>query len=129
VQAKISEVKGDFAAVEEHYLQALDIMEHSVHAGDLSAAVPAVYAEIARAQIETGNLKAAEQSIEVGTRLDPSEPMLWVARARLQQAQEMRQLALASVNYALAIWQDADEDYIFANKARLLAAELQNNLQ
>ncbi len=36
----------------------------------------------------------------------------------------MPQLALASVNYALAIWKDADEDYVMAQKARALAAEL-----
>ena len=38
----------------------------------------------------------------------------------------MPQLALASVNYALAIWSDADEEYIAAKRARALAAELQD---
>jgi hypothetical protein len=36
---------------------------------------------------------------------------------------------LASVNYALAIWKDADEDYVVVKKARALAIELQNAIQ
>ncbi len=43
---------------------------------------------------------------------------------RLQQAQNMPQLALASVNYALAIWKDADDGYVMADRAKRLAAEL-----
>jgi Tfp pilus assembly protein PilF len=85
-----------------------------------------MYAEIATAQIKTGNLHTAAQSIEAGSVLDASEPTLWVVRAQLQQAQGMPQLALASVNYALAIWKDADADYVLANEARALAEELQN---
>ena len=125
VQARISEAQGDYAAVTTHYQQALESMEHSVFAGDLNIAVCQIYAEIAIAQVETGDLRAADRSIETGLRLDPSEPMLWVAKARLQQAQNMPQLALASVNYALAIWKDADEDYVLAIEARTLASELQ----
>ena len=58
----------------------------------------------------------AEDSIEAGFQLDPSEPWLWVEKARLQQARDMPQLALASVNYALAIWKDADEEYRHAEE-------------
>ena len=50
--------------------------------------------------------------------------MLWLVKARLQRAKNMPQLALASVNYALAIWKDADDDYIMANRAKALVAEL-----
>jgi hypothetical protein len=38
----------------------------------------------------------------------------------------MPQMALASVNYALAIWQDADEDYEQVIRARALADELRS---
>ena len=74
----------------------------------------------------SGNLDAAEKSIEAGFHLDPSEPMLWVEKGRLQQARNMPQLALASVNYALAIWKDADENYVMLKRALALAAELQS---
>jgi Tfp pilus assembly protein PilF len=85
-----------------------------------------IYAQMARAQTRMGDLAAAERSIETGFRLDPSEPMLWVEKARLQQARDMPQMALASVNYALAIWKDADEDYVMLKRALGLAAELQS---
>jgi len=125
VQAIINEAEGDFAAMADHYQIAIEKINHSVLGGDMRSAVPHIYAEVAKAQIETGKLDAAELSIETGFRLDPSEPALWLARARLQQARGMPQLALASVNYALAIWKDADEDYVMAKKARALATELQ----
>ena len=125
IEAIIAEAEGDFAAMAKHYLQAIDLIEHSVVAGDLYLAVPQLYAEVARAQVEMGDLVAAEQSIGAGFLLDPSEPTLWVAQALLQQGRDMPQLALASVNYALAIWKDADEDYVVASKARILATELQ----
>jgi hypothetical protein len=115
--------------VAEHCLEVIDMIEHSVVAGDLYLAVPQLYARIARAQVEMGDLVAAEHSIGAGFLLDPSEPTLWVAQALLQQGRNMPQLALASVNYALAIWHDADEDYVVANRARTLATELQDVVQ
>ena len=126
VHAIISEAEGDFAAMAEHFLKAIERINHSVVAAEVQTAVPKLYSEIARAQIEIGSLGAAEKSIEAGFRLDPSEPMLWVAKARLQQARNMPRMALASVNYALAIWKDADEDYVQAKIAWTLAAELQS---
>ncbi len=125
VEAIIGEVGGDFVAMAKHYLEAIDMIEHSVVAGDLYLVVPQLYAEVARAQVEMGDLVAAGQSIGAGFLLDPSEPNLWVAQALLQQGRNMPQLALASVNYALAIWHDADEDYVAVSRARTLAAELQ----
>ena len=100
-------------------------MQHSVFAADLSVAVPQTYARVAMAQIETGQLAAARNSIEAGSQVDPSEPVLWVAKARLQQAQDMPQLALASLGFALAIWKDADETYVDMTEAMAFAEELQ----
>jgi len=125
LRARIAEARDDFAAVEQHYRAALDNMEHSVFAADLSAAVPQTYAEIAIAQIKTGQLDTARHSIEAGSRIDPSEPLLWVAKAHLQRAQELPQLALASLGFALAIWKEADKDYVYAEEAIKLAKELQ----
>ncbi len=124
VRAKISKAQGDSTAVAGYSLQALEMIQRSVLGGELQIAVPQLYAETATAQINSGQLDAAEQSLSAGFLLDPSEPTLWFAKARLQQAQKMPQMALASVNYALAIWADADERYIAAGEARSLAAEL-----
>jgi tetratricopeptide (TPR) repeat protein len=125
VEAIIAEEEDDFAAMADHYLQAIERLKGSIVPGDLHTAVPQLYAEAARALVELGNFTEAERALSAGFFLDPSEPALWVAKARLQQGQNMEQMALASVNYALAIWQDADEDYQQFIDAKALAAELQ----
>ena len=124
VRGGIAEERGDYVAMADHFREALDMIEHSVVANELQVAVPKIYAGLAIAQVRSEQLDAAERSLASGFRLDPSEPMLWLAKARLQHAQNMPQLALASVNYSLAIWKDADEDYIMAGKARSLVTEL-----
>ena len=126
VEGLISEANGDYESMAMHYLKSIEELERTVIANDLQISVPRIYAEVARAQIKTNKLDLAERSIETGFRIDPSEPTLWVSKARLLQARGMTPLALASVNFALAIWKDADEDYVLAKKARALAAELQN---
>ncbi|MBT8068919.1 MAG: tetratricopeptide repeat protein [Gammaproteobacteria bacterium] len=125
VEAIIAEEDDDFVAMADHYLQAIERIRGSIVPGDLHTAVPQLYAEAARALVELGDFAEAERALSEGFFLDPSEPALWVAKARLQQGQNMEQMALASVNYALAIWQDADEDYQQFIDAKALAAELQ----
>jgi len=129
IRARISEAEGDYEAMAKLNLKAIEHLNRSVVAGDLRLVVPLIFARVADAQIIIGNLDAAEQAIEAGSRADPSEPMLWLARARLQRARNMPQLALASVNYALAIWKDADENFVMAKKARVLVGELQSIIQ
>ncbi len=63
--------------------------------------------------------------MERGFRLDPSQPQLWVSRARLQGISGAPQLALASVNYALAIWEAADPEYDGLIEAKSLAKEIE----
>lgn len=126
VEAIISEVKGDYAAVAIHSLKTIEQLKETAIGNSVQFGLPQIYAQIARAQTRLGELDKAEDSIEDGFLLDPSEPWLWVEKARLQQARNMPQLALASVNYALAIWKDADEEFIMLKRARELAAELQS---
>ena len=126
VEALINDVQGDYVAMADHCMKAIEQINQSVVAGGLQIGLSHIYASMARAQIMSGNLAAAEKSIEAGFRLDPSEPLLWVEKGRLQQARNMPQLALASVNYALAIWKDADENYVMLKRALALAADLQS---
>ena len=128
-QAGINEAEGDFEAMASNYQQAIEHMKASVMTDDIRINVPFYYSRVADAQILVGDLDAAEQAIEAGSRIDPSEPSLWVSRARLQHARNMPQLALASVNYALAIWKDADETYVMAERAHVLARQLQGSIQ
>jgi Flp pilus assembly protein TadD len=126
VEAAIDEAQGEYAAMADHYMKAIELTNQSVVVDDNQNNLSQIYAQMAKAQIMSGDLNAAEKSIEAGFRLDPSEPVLWVDKARLQKARNMPQLALASVSYALAIWKDADEHYVLAREARELAAELQS---
>jgi len=127
-RAGIADERADYVAAADFYLEALDMIEHSVIASELQVAVPRIFAGLAIAQVRSNQLEAAERSLASGFRLDSSEPTLWLVKARLQKAQNMPQLALASVNYALAIWKDADDDYIMVGKAKALAAELRESL-
>ena len=126
VEAIISGAKHDYAAMADHCMKAIEKTNQSVLASGSQIGLSQIYAQMAKAQILLGDLNKAEKSIEAGFRLDPSEPMLWVEKARLQQARKMPQMALASVNYALAIWKDADENYVMLKRAQALAAELQS---
>ncbi len=129
VEGIINETQENYESMAANYQSAINLIDQSVIAGDLYLLKPQLYAELASAQVKLGQLAEAEKSISAGFLLDPSEPALWVAEGRLKQGKKMSQLALASVNYALAIWKDADTDYIPAKKARDLAAELQTEIQ
>jgi hypothetical protein len=50
--------------------------------------------------------------------------LLWVSKARFQFASGQPRLAQASVNYALAIWKDADPQYYQLNVALDLEQEI-----
>ena len=126
VESIINEAKGDLVAAADHCMKAIEQINQAVIGNSLQFGLTHIYAQAARAQTRIGDLLAAEKSIEAGFRLDPSEPLLWVEKSRLQQARNMPQMALASVNYALAIWKDADEDYVMLKRAQTLAAELQS---
>lgn len=110
----------------DHCMKAIEKINQSVVDSGSQIDLPQIYAQMARDQTLLGDLTKAEKSIEAGFRLDPSGPMLWVEKARLQQARNMPQMALASVNYALAIWKDADEDYVMRKRAQALVVELQS---
>jgi tetratricopeptide (TPR) repeat protein len=127
VEAIINEAEGDFAAMADHYRQSIDRIKRSTVTGDLHSILPQLYAETARALVEVSDLVEAERALSAGFLLDPSEPALWFAKARLQRSQNMQQMAFASVNYALAIWEGADPDYQQYVEARSFADELQTS--
>lgn len=112
----------EFSAAREKILRTV------LAANELGMVLPLMDAEIARSRVASGELDAAEQALNRGMRLDPSEPLLWVAKAEWQQASGLSQLALASVNYALAIWKDADDEYREFARAKALAARLQQEI-
>ena len=121
--------KGDFESSSEAFQSALDQINRSVLGGsDLYQELPALQAELAESRILSGHLDAAEKALEEGFRLDPNEPLLWLTKARFQLASGLPQLAQASVNYALAIWNDADPEYEDVISARALQREISLSL-
>lgn len=125
LRAQIQAKRQDYAGAVDFFRSARDRIERSVIAGnDVFNAVPNLYAFMARAMIHAGELEQAEAALEKGFELDPTNPQLWLARARHQQAMGATALALASVNFALAVWKDADPDYRYYAQATELAAEL-----
>jgi len=122
----IKRKKGDAKGSAESLRATVDRIRHSVLGGsDLYQELPVFQAELARSLVEAGELEEAEKALESGFKLDPSDPGLWVSKARYQLAAGMPRLAQASVNYALAIWTDADPEYEQYIEAVELAQELE----
>lgn len=125
VEADIQEARGDYEGETNSLKLALQQIDRSFVAAELYAQyVPKLYADLANAQVLAGDLDGAEESLNKGFKLDPSEPNLWSAQARQQKASGLSHLAVASINYALAIWQDADPQFDQWKEARALASEI-----
>jgi tetratricopeptide (TPR) repeat protein len=125
----IQRKRGDYPGSSAGFGAARERINHSVLGGsDFYRELPALNAELAHSLVLGGDLDQAEKALAEGFRLDPSEPRLWVNKARFQFASGLPQLAQASVNYALAIWKDADPDYREYTHARNLAQEISQSL-
>jgi tetratricopeptide (TPR) repeat protein len=121
--------RGDYSGSIEAFQAALTRIEHSVLVGsDVNLIQPPLIATMALSQILNGELEAAQMTLDSGFEQDPSEPTLWLVKARYQFESGMFQLALASVHYALAIWKDADPDYIYYKRALELEEDIEQVL-
>lgn len=125
IQGYILRVRGDYPGSSVKLRSALDRIRHSVIGGtELYRELPRLNAELAKSLVLGGELDEAEKALTEGFKLDPSEPLLWVNKARHQLASGLPQMALASVSYALAIWKDADPDYQELIEAQALQQDI-----
>ena len=125
LRAQILAEREDYAGAAALFRSARERIERSVIAGnEVYNLMPTLHSFMARAMIHAGQLEQAEAAIEKGFELDPTNPYLWVARAQYQKASGEMALAQASVNFALAVWKDADPDYRYYRQATALAVEL-----
>jgi tetratricopeptide (TPR) repeat protein len=121
--------RGDYPGSAAAFKATIERIEGSVLGGsDLYRELPSFNAELAHSLVLGGELDQAEDALIEGFRLDPSNPLLWVNKARFQYASGQPQLAQASVNYALAIWKDADPEYFELNEALALEQEIRQSL-
>jgi tetratricopeptide (TPR) repeat protein len=129
VEGYIKYKRNDYAGSAVSFLAARERISHSVLVGsDADLLLPPLNASLARSLIFSGNLEGAQKALDIGFEQDPSEPTLWLSKARFQLESGMPHLALASVNYALAIWKDADPEYREFKLAKALAEEIREVL-
>jgi len=124
----IAQQMGDFSLAAERYEQSLEQVKGSILGSELLPQMAPIFGICAEMYVRAGNLKKAQQILDEAFPSDNSEPSLWVARAMLQKESGLEQMAEASVNYALAIWSDADPDYREYQKALALQQTLNSQL-
>ena len=114
----------NWATAARRFEEAISKAERSILAGRFHMRLSLIYGACAEMHVRAGELDLAQEVMDAAFRRDSSEPSLWFARALLQQARGNLQMALASVNYALAIWNEADSDYRDYQAALSLRDEL-----
>jgi tetratricopeptide (TPR) repeat protein len=110
-EAIVAAERGDFPLAAEKFSRAIEQAERSTAGGELLFRLSDIYGACADMYVRSGDLKKAQVFLDQAFAHDPSEPSLWVARARLQKERGMEEMASASINYALAIWKEADPEY------------------
>jgi tetratricopeptide (TPR) repeat protein len=128
LKGEILRQEGEYAASANAFRASIERIERSAAVGnELFVLLPTIFSHLAESLILSGDLDGAEHALNEGFRMDPSHPMLWVAKARWQHAAGLTELARASLNYALAIWKDADPAYREYRRARELLGEFGNS--
>jgi tetratricopeptide (TPR) repeat protein len=122
--AEIARAKKEFSSAAGLYESAVEkALGAPVELG-VGNLISVLYATGAQMYVEAGELDKAHALLDLAFERDDAEPSLWVARAMLQNASGDPQMALASINYALAIWHRADPDYVIYQQALDLRSEL-----
>ena len=127
--AVIAEAKGDFSQAGRYYAETIQKLKQSVFAGALQQGQSLIYGACAQAHVKAGELELAQSVLDYAFKRDGAEPTLWVARAMLQEAKGTPHMALASINYALAIWAEADPEYVWYREALELQQQLKAGSQ
>jgi tetratricopeptide (TPR) repeat protein len=112
VSADIAAQKEDYSAAARLYQQAIEQVQRAAVAFAQDGSMPQLHGICAQMHVKAGELDAAQSVLDYAFKRDAAEPLLWVARAMLQDVNGSPHMALASVNYALAIWAGADADYV-----------------
>ena len=143
VDAALDEHRQAAEAVESGYFQGLirpallgDLGLIRDYAGDYAGAAESFRAASAlspdgryyrgagRALRRAGSLDEAEAELREALRLIPADPLTHVEMALLMETQGDTRTAVEHLESALAVWENADEDYEPAQQARAKLAEL-----
>ena len=123
-EAKMAEAEGDYTRAGHLYRDAIQKLNRSILGSGLQDGQSVLYGSCAKSHVRAGELDVAQSVLDYAFRRDSAEPSLWVARAMLQDANGSPHMALASINYALAIWVNADPDYEDYQEALALKQKL-----
>ncbi|MEE4218734.1 MAG: hypothetical protein V2I48_14055 [Xanthomonadales bacterium] len=126
-EAKLMEEEGNYSRAGRLYRDAIQKLNRSIVGSGMQDGHSLLYGSCAKSHVRAGELDVAQSVLDYAFRRDSAEPSLWVARAMLQEANGSRHMALASVNYALAIWADADPDYQDYREALALRQKLEKH--
>jgi tetratricopeptide (TPR) repeat protein len=124
-RADIEFRRGNYRAAIAHYENAVSQVEGSALGYDLQQVLPTVYAGFAEALLDGGEPGRAEAMIDAGLLVDPFNPSLWLARARLQLNRGDYVMADASLGFVRASWHDADENFVDLDRLRKAEAALE----
>ena len=109
----IRERAGDYAGAAESFREAIALSpEARFHRG------------AGRALRKAGRLDEAESELREALRLVPADPHAFVQMALLMEARGDIEGAVEHLRSALAVWENADEDYRPAREAQAKLAEL-----
>lgn len=125
-RADVAHVQRNYEVAADAMQRALEEINASVIAGlpELAAVVPEMYGQLASYRVRSGDPVAARAPLDEGFKRDGAHPVLWLARAEHQFATGEVDLARASIDYTLALWRDADPDYVAFTQAQALAERI-----
>ena len=114
---------GDLGLIRDHAGDCAGAAESFRAAGALSPEAR-YYRGAGRALRRAGSLDEAEAALQEALRLVPADPLAHLEMALLMEAQGDTRTAIEHLRSALAVWENADEDYEPAHQARTKLAEL-----
>lgn len=123
-RAWIADQREDYADAARQFRDAIGKVQRALVAGQMEGKLALLYGACAQMHVRAGELDVAQRVLDSGFRRDAAEPTLWVARAMLHEANGSMQMALASLDFALAIWADADPDYVEYREALAMRERL-----
>ena len=124
VKAEIAAESGEHERAVMLYEQTLGEIDESFIAGPMyDYIVPDLLAYLAGEQVAAGRLETAALTVERGLMLDPTSPLLWLARGQLHKARGENDEARAALERVLDAWSEADPDLIELQLAQSLLEE------
>ena len=125
-KAGLLENRGDYAGATAQYDKAIALVRRTIIEEDLQMMLPTLYAASAKSHTLNKDFANAQERLDEGFKLVQADPWLWTERARLQKEQGEHEFASASIQYALAIWKNADESFFDYADARQIAVDLES---